>query len=119
MKTKKINLVFGKNKVELNLKVVPWYLEWLGLMFSRREKADALLFKFKEPSKISIHSFFVNYDFFAIWLDVQGKIIEIKKIKPWKFGISPSENFVKLIEIPCSKRYELICEKLVEDKRFK
>lgn len=119
MKTKKINLVFGKNKIDLDLKVVPWYLKWLGLMFSRRENAEALLFEFNKPINLKIHSLFVNYEFIAIWLDFRGEIIEIRKVKPWKTGFSPYKKFAKLIEIPCSKKYESILEKLVEDKRFK
>ncbi len=119
MNKRKIVLKIGEEKKELELKIVPWYLEWLGLMFSRREKAKALLFDFKKPVKMAIHSMFVNYDFIAIWLDHLGKIVEVRKVKPWKFRILPSEKFVKLIEIPCNSEYKDICKSLVEDKTFK
>jgi uncharacterized membrane protein (UPF0127 family) len=119
MKKKKIKLKIGKSTKEIELRVVPWYLEWLGLMFSKKENSQALLFEFNRPVKLSIHSFFVSYEFIAIWLDAQGKIIEGRKISPWKIGISPSEKFVKLIEIPCNSQYSEICKSLVEDKRFK
>lgn len=119
MKKKKINLAFGSRKLLIELNVVPKSLEWLGLMFSRREKAEALIFEFSKPVKLKIHSMFVNYPFIAIWLNSLGEIIEIRKIYPWNFGVVPSEKFVKLIEIPCSDKYNYICSMLVEDKRFK
>jgi uncharacterized membrane protein (UPF0127 family) len=119
MKIKKIRLRIGKDIKELELKVVPRYLHWLGLMFSNKENASALLFEFKRPRKISIHSFFVSYEFIAIWLDHLGKIIETKKISSWKSRVLPSRNFVKLIEIPCNSKYFGICKSLVEDKTFK
>jgi uncharacterized membrane protein (UPF0127 family) len=119
MNKRRINLKIGNEIKEIELNVVPWYLEWLGLMFSRREKARALVFDFKKPVKIPIHSFFVRYEFIAIWLDHFGKIIEIRKVKPWSFRVFPSRSFVKLIEIPCNSEYEDICKALVEDKTFK
>jgi uncharacterized membrane protein (UPF0127 family) len=119
MKKKKINLVSGNKKYLFELNVVPDSLKWLGLMFSKKEKAKALLFDFKKPVKMSIHSMFISYNFISIWLNSKDEIIEIQKVLPWKFRISPSEKFVKLIEIPFSEKYKDICEKLVEDKRFK
>ena len=88
-----------------NVKKVNFVGEAIGLMFSRRQKAKALLFDFKKPVKIAIHSWFVFFDFYAIWLDENEKIIQIKKIKPWTCFVRPNEKFVKLVEIPVNEKY--------------
>lgn len=67
-----------------------------GLMF--KEKSKPLLFVFKTKKKRAIHSFFCK-PFIAIWFDGDG-IVDVKKVKPWKFSIKPSEKFDKLLEIP-------------------
>ena len=88
-------------------------------MFKRRENAKAFLFEFPKPLQLKIHSWFVNFKFIAIWLDHLGNIIEIQKVSPWKLSVLPSRKFVKLIEIPCNRKYKDICDILVEGKRFK
>ena len=81
----------------------------VGLMFLNQHKAKALLFRFHQPTKISIHSFFCP-NFLAIWLR-NGKIVEYKFIKEWNFYIKPSHKFNALIEIPLNKRYKDIIKK--------
>ena len=90
-----------------------------GLMFSRREKAKALLFNFKEPTKITIHSFFVFFPFIAIWLDDKDNVLEVKKIKSFVPRISSAKSYSKLIEIPLNRAYADIAKIFVEDERFK
>lgn len=68
-----------------------------GLMF--RKKSKPLLFVWKNPTRISIHSFFVFFPFLAVWYS-RGKIIEIKLVKPWTFAVTPKVKFDKLLEIP-------------------
>lgn len=87
--------------------------KFIGLMFCRRENAKILLFAFKKYVKIPIHSFFCD-EFVAVWLDGKNKIIEIRKITPWKFSIKPKKEFAKLIEIPINERNE----KLIKFLRF-
>ena len=78
------------------------YSKFIGLMF--KKNSPPLLFIFKKPVKISIHSFFCK-PFIAIWF-LQNKIIEIKSIKPNKLSIKPKKEFDKLLEIPSnSKEY--------------
>ncbi len=90
-----------------------------GLTFRRREKARALLFDFNKPVKMKIHSLFVFFDFIAIWLDKDDKIIEIKKVIPWRLSVSPSgKSYTRLIEVPINNFYLSTVENLV-GKRFK
>ncbi|MCK4647538.1 DUF192 domain-containing protein [Candidatus Pacearchaeota archaeon] len=94
----------------------------IGLMFCRREKANALVFSFKKKTKMAIHSFFVFFPFFAVWLDNENKVIGMKKVKPFFPRISSPSAYFNLLEIPINKKYEKILNSFVTDgfpKRFK
>ncbi len=105
MEFKKIKLRYKGEELFLNLRVCKGISKGIGLMFSRREKANALLFEFSRPTSASIHSLFVSFDFIAIWMDESGKILEVRIVRPWTFHVSPSKKFSKLIEIPVNKKY--------------
>ena len=70
-----------------------------GLMFRKNNFKMPLLFVFNKPIKQTIHSFFVDGEFLAIWM-LDGKIIEKKVVKTWKFAVTPKEKFNLLLEIP-------------------
>ena len=112
---KRIKFNFKGKKFEIDLKVCNCFEKFSGLMFKRREKTNALLFDFEKPTKIRIHSLFVFFPFVAIWLDDKNRIIDLKIVKSFKFSVSPSKSFCKLIEIPINKKYEKIVELLVGD----
>lgn len=77
-----------------------------GLMFRSRERAPALLlFDFKKPRRLKIHSWFVFFPFIAIWLDEKEEIIEIKRVGSWKTFVLPKKSFSKLVEIPINGKY--------------
>ena len=67
-----------------------------GLMF--RKKPQPLFFVFKKPTRQPIHSFFCK-PFQAIWLN-NGKIIDDKKVKPFRIFVRPKKSFTHLLEIP-------------------
>ena len=110
-------------KVEIpNIKKCSRFGKAWGLMFNRREAAQALLFDFKKPTRISIHSLFVFFPFLAIWVDEQGKVIDFKIIQPFKFRVKAPKPFVRLIEIPLNNKYlEVVksMENAVGNERFK
>ncbi len=81
-----------------------------GLMFSRRENAEALLFEFSSQGLWSIHSFFVFYPFLALWLR-DNEVIDYKIVHPFSFSVLPRDPFHRLIEIPLNEKYR----KLVAD----
>ena len=93
-------------KITLDVETLGFFGKVFGLMFMPRENANALLFDFKKPTRVRIHSFFVFFPFVAVWLDKKGKVLEIKKIIPFTFSVSPLKNFYKLIEIPLNKKYD-------------
>jgi uncharacterized membrane protein (UPF0127 family) len=113
MAMKKIRLSFGKEKFEINLKKCEFIQKGFGLMFTSRERARALLFEFSKPTKLAITSWFVFFPFVAIWLNEEGRIIQIQKVKPFENSVKPKEKFVKLIEIPVNKKYFRIISSLV------
>ena len=86
-----------------------------GLMFCRRKEAKVLLFEFKKPTKLKIHSYFVFFPFIAIWLDNENNILNIKKIKPFKLNIGIRKPFFKLIEIPINRRNQELLQLLDGD----
>ncbi|VVB70712.1 putative ACR [uncultured archaeon] len=82
-------------KISSQFKILKTFSEKMqGLMFSSQETfKQPLLFDFKETTELcKIHSFFCFFDFDAIWLDENHKIIYLKeKISPWKYGIGPEK----------------------------
>ncbi|OYT36708.1 hypothetical protein B6U91_00530 [Candidatus Pacearchaeota archaeon ex4484_71] len=112
---KRINFEFRGKKISLEAKKVGFLSEGWGLMFSRREKANALLFEFKKPTMLKFTSFFVFYPFIMVWVDEVGKVVEVRRVNPFKFSILPKRKFTKVIEIPINKRYSHILKLLDED----
>jgi len=101
----KIQINFKNKKLLLDVKICKSIFQKIkGLMFCRRETAKPLLFKFKRPTPMKIHSFFCP-KFLAVWLDQKNKIIEAKIIKPFTLSVKPKKEFSKLIEIPLSRNY--------------
>jgi len=89
----------------------------IGLMFKRREKANALIFEFDKPTKMSICSLFVFFPFIAIWLDKKNEVIGSEVVKPFTISVSPKKPFSKLIEIPLNKKYNQLNKILVGDRK--
>lgn len=103
----------NKKVIEIkNPKLCNGFERFLGLMFTRRKKAKALLFDFKKPTKITIHSCFVFFPFIALWLDDKDKVIDLRIVKPFNLYVSPKKSFHKLIEIPINKEYSRIIKLL-------
>ena len=111
----KVGFIHKNKKISLDVKRCNVIQRAVGLMFSRRESAKALLFDFSELSNEAIHSFFVFYSFVAVWLDEKGKTVGLKVVKPFTLLVRPKKNFKKLIEIPINKKYfglvKFLCSK--------
>lgn len=114
----KIELNHKGKKIELEAKVCNFFERFKGLMFISKEKAKALLFDFKKPVRIPIHSFFVFFPFLVVWLNNENKIIEIRFVKPFNCPIHSKENFSKILEIPMNKKYKGIIRILVGDRKI-
>ena len=99
---------FSHKNIGIDVKVCNGVERFFGLMFTQRKKAKALLFDFQKPTRLSIHSWFVFFSFFAIWLDDKNNVIQIKKIKPFGFPVCPKKPFYKIVEIPINEEYEKV-----------
>ena len=100
-----IGLKHKNRKFNIDVKRCNLFWRVKGLMFTRREKAIALLlFDFKKPRSMKIHSFFCS-KFLAVWLDEENNIIEKRIVYPFNPLILPKRKFSRLVEIPVSKKY--------------
>jgi hypothetical protein len=84
-----------------------------GLMFTPREKAQILLFKFEKPVRHALHSFFVFFKFLAVWTDDENNIIEIRIVKPFNPLVKPKKPFYNLVEIPINEKYRNLAKAIV------
>lgn len=116
---KKIDLIYKGKKIFLNVKRKNFLGKIIGLMFSRREKANILLFSFRKEQNLKIHSFFVFYPFIALWLDKENRVIDFKIVKPFTPAISTKKYFYSLLEIPINKKNKKIISIIVDNKKFK
>ena len=106
MLKKRVGLVKGRRKLNLEVFECNFFEKGIGLMFSREKNAKILAFISKKRCHLSIHSFFVFFPFIAVWTDDKNKILCWKKVYPFTFCVSPPElGFFKLIEIPMTKKY--------------
>jgi len=119
-KEMRIDLKFKGKKINIYVKPCNIFEKVIGLMFSRREKAKALLlFNSNRLVNYGIHSFFVFFSFVAVWLDKDNEIVDLKIVKPFKFLIHSKRPFNKLIEIPINEKYgDVIKELIVKDNFF-
>ena len=105
MKYKKICFQYKKKDYKIEVKNCNFIQRFVGLMFIRKEKAKALLFDFGKNTNTPIHSYFVFFDFMAIWTDEFGNVLEVKLVRPFNLIVRPKKPFSKLIEIPLNKNY--------------
>ena len=100
---KEITFSYKKKKIKLKVKECNFLQEGIGLMFSRREKAEDLIFRFRNEQKIAIHSFFVFFPFVALWLNKKNEVVDLKIVEPFTSYVSSSEKSVALVEIPINR----------------
>lgn len=86
------------NKNIYYVKEVTGIQKYIGLMFQRSPKP--LMFKFKKPVKICIHSYFCK-PFYALWF-LNGKLVDYAPVQPNQNNIGTISPFDMLIEIPTS-----------------
>lgn len=110
---KKIIIHHKNKKIKIIAEDCNLLKKGIGLMFSRRKNAKILLFRFKRKQKIQIHSLFVFYPFIALWINNDGKIIDMKKVNPFTFCISPKKSSFNLVEIPINDNNKKIIRFLV------
>ncbi len=90
----------GQHSVVVSLEQANTSLSRLrGLMF--RKKPVSILFTFAWPDLHGIHSFFVSFPFDAVYLDEEGKVVDVfEKVAPFTPYLSPRKPVRFLIELP-------------------
>ncbi len=101
---KELTIYYKNKKIKILIEDCNLLKKFTGLMFSRREAAEILLFSFRRKQKIKIHSLFVFYPFVAAWLDDRNNVVDLKKVKPFSFCVSPKGQAFKLVEIPIESK---------------
>lgn len=104
MRNKELTIAYRGKKIKVLVSECNWFWKFAGLMFSRRETAKNLLFNCRAKQKLAIHSFFVFYNFLAVWLDEKNNVVDLKIVKPFTLCVSPSRNAFKLVEIPINRK---------------
>jgi len=66
-----------------------------GITFKR--SFTPLLFDFGSQGKHAIHSLFCP-PFWAVWMDSRKRVVEVEKVKPWRFWVEPRKPARYLIE---------------------
>jgi len=103
MLNKELTIGYNQKRVKISVKECNLLEKSIGLMFSSRENAKILLFSFNKKQRIAIHSFFVFYNFLAVWLDNSDKVVDLKIVKPFRPCVFPSRDAFKLVEIPINR----------------
>ncbi|HRZ85305.1 MAG TPA: DUF192 domain-containing protein [Candidatus Paceibacterota bacterium] len=113
----KIEISLGGKRIILNsIKKTNFFSKFSGLMFRRKEKSNVLLFE--TGKRISIHSFFVFFEFVCLWLDNENNVLEWKIIKPFSVREISNYKFTKIIEIPINRKCNELVN-LIVGERFK
>jgi len=114
-KDKEVSFSFDKKEIKLKVRLVPFWYEGFGLMFTKLNTAKSLLFSYKFSSRMTIFSSFIPYEFLAVWVNSGNKIVGMKIVKRGESGIEPGVKFNRLIEIPLSKNFSLVTSFLLKN----
>ena len=98
-----MKIILEKKRIEIPARKVGLFGKIRGLMF-RSRNCENLLFNFSSSEKFGIHSFFVFFDFLAVWLDEGNRVLEWEVVKPWRFSARPKTGAVKLLEVPLNDK---------------
>lgn len=99
----------GKKSIEIPVRKLGYFGKGTGLMFRNKETRN-LLFDFNTDGKRAIHSYFVFFNFLAIWFDERNNLVEFKIVKPFTLSIVPSKNYRKLVEVPVNSKNRKIID---------
>ena len=102
---KKIKIEIKKKKFEIKVCECGFFGKTSGLMFRSRNTKN-LLFGFVKKVRgihVALHSWFVFFDFYVLWLDNKNRVVEYRRIKPFSTVILCSKYFRSIVEIPINE----------------
>jgi len=80
-----------------------WWSRGRGLMFRRSlDSEEALWFQLDRPGRLAaaIHMFFVFFPIGVVWLDEEGKVVDLALAKPFRPWYAPSRPAAAFVEGP-------------------
>lgn len=107
------------NSEDLNVRVVPFWYEGIGLMFTKEKTANALMFTYSFSTRMTIFSSFIPYDFLAVWINSKNEVVNFQIVKPGENGVEPGVKFRKLVEIPFNKKHRKVVDFFMNKKNNK
>lgn len=113
-----MEIYFKNRKLKIAAKKTGFFGKISGLMFKSKE-TENLLFEFSSDTRKAIHSFFVFYPFFALWLDERNRVLDYKAVSPFRFHIAPERKYRKLLEIPFNEKNEKILGYFVKNSKYR
>ena len=99
---------YNNKKIRIDAREVKGFGTVSGLMFKSKNTGNLFFRKV-----FGIHSFFVFFDFLAVWLNSDGDVLKVDVVKPFSFNINSPEGYRGLIEIPINNRNRKNIELLV------
>ena len=70
----------------------------VGFMFSRKDDDKGLVFVFEKEQIVPLHMLFVFFPIDVMFLDKNKKVVEITKLRPWKF-YTPKNKAKYIVEV--------------------
>lgn len=99
---KKERVFYNCKKIDIPVMTTSFFGRFKGLMFKNAD-TNNLLFEFSRDVSWSIHSFFVKFNFLAVWLDSKNNVVDFKIVRPYCPRVRLSRKYKKLIEIPLNQ----------------
>ena len=93
-----------------------FFLRTLGLMFRcslASEEGILLVAHGESIAQTGIHSFFVFFPFDAIWINEEKKVVDMKKVFPFRAFLSPKKPAKYVLEIAAGQSENLALGDLV------
>lgn len=117
MKKTRVGFTYKRRRFFVSARKVSGFMRGVGLMFSKKDHAGALLFEFDNETTVAMHSLFVFFPFLAIWLNGKNTVVEMRIVEPFSLSISPKKSFSKVIEIPVNRNYKEIIQNIVGKRK--
>ena len=111
----KMKIYFGKKSFEVEVKRTGLAGKIRGLMFRGRRTENLL---FENCEGISLHSWFVFFDFLVLWLDEKNRVLDARIVGPFEFYVKSDKKFQSIVEIPINLKNKKIVEFFVEKRKI-
>ena len=97
----KYSFFLGKRRLSVNLIETGFFRRGVGLMFRTRNTENLLFdFKFEGNEGRQLTAMFVFFPFVVVWLDKRRRVVDLRRVLPWKPYIHTKKKFSSILEFP-------------------